>query len=173
MSNAEPFNFDALQDQIKFDDPQPGKKATASRVTNTRVKPPGANPVGRPSKDKAINDMAEEMQGLMMLAMMPLKLRDIHDYESMSSCADMFITYDPKKNEIVATPELIAWSKAFAKVGIDNKYIRKFFESTDGVSNWLGLAMATQPFIVGFASHHGMPKMIGRRSARSGNDQME
>lgn len=163
-------DFDALASEIKFDkDPAPTTKSVRPPRKSTAT----GNSVGRPSKDSAIKSMAEEVEGLLLLAAMPLKMRDIHDYDTMESCADMFMQYDPKKSEIVATPELKAWSMAFAKIGVENKFIRRFFESTEGVSNWLGLAMATQPFIVGFTTKHGVPSLIGRRSAHVGEGSVE
>lgn len=139
--------------QIKFDDgpnvqdPQPKPVKSAPRKA---AKSPAKNTGGRPTKASKINEMQEEIEGFLMLIAMPLKMRDTH--EDGTSCGDLFVTLD--ENGLALTSEAVRWANAFAVVGVDNRYIQKFFEMGDGASKWLGLAMATQPFVVGIASAH-------------------
>lgn len=146
MTQAE-FDFDS----IKFGDtpsplPDPEPKPKTPRVSKTGN---GRGP-GRPSKANAIKELQEEIEGFLMLTAMPLKMRDTHD--DGSSCADMFIDFNAGK----LTPEAQNWANALATVGVDNKYIQKFFTLGDGAGKWLQLAMATQPFILGIAGNHFM-----------------
>lgn len=162
-SGEEGFDFSQLSfaDEPKLADPAPKpsksvpRKATAKPVKNTG---------GRPSKAGKIADMQEEIEGFLMLIGVPLKMRDVHP--DGSSCGDMFVNLDD--NGLHLSAEAIRWANAFATVGVDNSYIQKFFQMGDGASKWLGLAFATQPFIIGFASAH-----VGQRSRRNAANATE
>lgn len=146
---ADPLDFS----EIKFDsDPAPKESKAqvptqGKTTTNRGTRKP---PPNRKDAEKA--EMAEEIQGFLMLLGMPLSMRDRH--EDGTSCADMFIQYDPNKNKIEMTPDALAWSNAFAEIGIENKWIKRFFSMGDGASKWLTLAVATQPFVVSVLSNH-------------------
>lgn len=155
------FNFDEIKfsEEPKLKDPIP-KSSPVKKTTRS----PGA---GRPTKQSKINEMQEEIEGFLMLIAMPLKMRDVHDYETGESCADLFMELTPKG--VVLTDQAAKLANALAVVGVDNKYISKFFDMGDGVSKWLMLLMAVQPFVVGMYGNH-----VGMKGNKGGyrNDQV-
>lgn len=153
---------------ISFDkDPEPVAQPKAPRNRRTpkaaenETKPDVSTPrsVGRPTNEairtEAQEQLAEEVEGFMLLIGMGLMMRDQH--EDGTSCAQLYMEFDPVKKEIVATQEVKNFSAAMAVVGVDNRYIRAFFGSADGANKYLTLAMATLPFFKGMTEVHGMP----------------
>lgn len=144
---SEPFDFS----KIKFDDSStvskladPAPKKAPAKKTTGKLNSPGP---GRPTKQSRIKEMQEEIIGFMSIAALPLKMRDRHP--DGTSCGDMFIT-----EEMEPTAILSDWAFKFAVIGVDNKYISKFFDMGDDVSKYLMLAMATQPFVMGAIGYH-------------------
>lgn len=127
------------------EDPKP----KAPRNTrSTTVRGPG-----RPSKNSTVNELKEDVTGFLMIAAMPLKMRDVH--EDGTSCADLFVDFDKMK----LTPEAENWAQSFAVVGSENKYIKAFFNMGEKTGAWMGLFFASQPFIMGIGAHH----KVGRK----------
>jgi len=150
-----PDDFDL--GQIKFDEPKlvdpspansPAKKAAAKKVGSplgSRSSGPGP---GRPTKNSRINEMAEELVGFMAVLAIPLKMRDTHD--DGSSCADVFLSPDSME----PTAELKDFAYKFATVGVDNKYISKFFAMGDDAGKWIMLMMSAQSLVMPIVMSH-------------------
>jgi len=149
--------FDEIKLEKNLADPQPKSNPTRKTSTNTR-------PVGRPSKQSRESELQKEIEGFLMLATMPLRMRDYHTWAipengDMITCADMFVEF-AKDGSLVLTAEAKQLAAAFAHVAVDNKFLSKFFDMGDDVGKWLSLAMALQPFILGFMHNHVRAKKV-------------
>ena len=154
------FDFDSVkfsEGNGKLEDPTPKSKPSKAIPPSNR---------GRPTKASKQKELEDEISGLLMLIAMPLKMRDIHDYETMESCADLFIQVTNKGAAL--TPEAQTFASALATCAVDNKYLSKFFDLGDGAGKWLMLALATQPLIVGIASAH-----VGHRRVHNASGTQE
>lgn len=114
------------------------------RGTTRKINP--ANPPGRPTNASKQKQLQEEIEGYLVLMGMPLLLRDRH--ANGSSCGDLFVKQDEKTGLPDCSPEAKQLASVIAQLGMKYDVIRKFFESTDGISLWLQLGMALYPFVI-------------------------
>lgn len=159
---ADELNFD----DIKFVDSPPNMAdppPKPPKISKPSAPTASAKPVGRPSKNSKINELQESIEGFLMLLAVPLKMRDIHDYETRESCGDMFLEITSKGAGL--TPEAKELANAFATVAIDNKYLYAFFNMGDTAGKYVHLAMALQPFVLGAIHSHV-------RNPNAGNSSM-
>lgn len=151
------FSAISFNDDSKLKDPPP----KSSPIKKTTAKRPSSGP-GRPTKASKINEMKEEITGLITMLAIPLKMRDRHS--DGSSCADLFLNPET----LGLTPEADRFAEQLAVVGVDNKFITKFFDMGDGATKWLMLAMSVQPLAMGIILNHRGGGYANRESQMEG-----
>lgn len=138
----------AMADDPPKQKPTP-KKAAPKKTTNRSP--------GRPTKQSAIQELEEEISGFLMLAGTTILMRDKHP--DGSSCGELFIT-----PTFELAPEAANLAEKLAIVGVDNKYIKKFFDLGGETGKWMMLALAFQPFIMGPYINHVVMRRIENAS---------
>ncbi len=132
------------------DDPAP--KSTTAKKTTSRS-------VGRPSKTSKANEIRNELESIMKLALLPLFMRDIHVIEDDKgnieyySCANVYLTFDEKQGTVL-TSDGKRLCEAMAAVVVDSPFLMKMLTMGDEFGKWVGLALALQPFAMTIFTNH-------------------